>query len=58
MAECPMTLLGKKMIETELHQLIRVDREYIKQGIKNYKRQIKIKELKSIKKNENSSNHR
>ena len=33
MAECPMTLLGKKMIETELHQLIRVDREYIKQAI-------------------------
>jgi transcription elongation factor GreA len=28
-----MTLLGKKMIESELTQLIKVDREYIKQAI-------------------------
>ena len=28
-----MTFLGKKMLETELGQLIKVDREYIKQAI-------------------------
>ena len=33
MTDCPMTLLGKKMIESELNQLIKVDREYIKQAI-------------------------
>ena len=33
MSDCPMTLLGKKMLESELHQLIKVDREYIKQPI-------------------------
>ena len=33
MTDCPMTLLGKKMIESELLQLIKVDREYIKQAI-------------------------
>ncbi len=33
MTDCPMTLLGKKMIEIELSQLIKVDREYIKQAI-------------------------
>ncbi len=33
MSECPMTLNGKKLIETELAQLIKVDREYIKQAI-------------------------
>lgn len=33
MSDCPMTLLGKKMLESELNQLIRVDREYIKQAI-------------------------
>jgi transcription elongation factor GreA len=33
MTDCPMTLLGKKMIESELTQLIKVDREYIKQAI-------------------------
>ncbi len=31
--ECPMTLLGKKMLEDELQQMIRVDREEIKQAI-------------------------
>jgi transcription elongation factor GreA len=33
MSECPMTLVGKKMLETELNHLIRVEREYIKQAI-------------------------
>src|SRR5687767_5772184 len=33
MSECPMTLLGKKMLEDELNNLIRVDREQIKQAI-------------------------
>jgi transcription elongation factor GreA len=33
MSETPMTLLGKKMMEDELSQLIKVDREYIKQAI-------------------------
>ncbi|HXH31647.1 MAG TPA: transcription elongation factor GreA [Bacteriovoracaceae bacterium] len=33
MSECPMTLLGKKLLEDELSGLIRVDREYIKQAI-------------------------
>lgn len=33
MSECPMTLLGKKMLEDELATLIRVDREQIKQAI-------------------------
>ena len=33
MSDCPMTLLGKKMLEGELHQLIRVEREEIKQAI-------------------------
>ncbi len=33
MSDCPMTLLGKKMLESELEQLIKVDREYIKQAI-------------------------
>ena len=33
MSECPMTLKGKKLIEDELAQLIKVDREYIKQAI-------------------------
>lgn len=33
MSECPMTLLGKKLLEDELAQLIRVDREHIKQAI-------------------------
>ena len=33
MSDCPMTLLGKKMLEMELSQLIKVDREYIKQAI-------------------------
>lgn len=33
MSECPMTLLGKKLIEDELSQLVKVDREYIKQAI-------------------------
>jgi len=33
MTDCPMTILGKKMLEMELNQLIRVDREYIKQAI-------------------------
>lgn len=33
MSECPMTLVGKKLLETELNQLTRVDREGIKQAI-------------------------
>jgi transcription elongation factor GreA len=33
MSDCPMTILGKKMLETELNQLIRVEREDIKQAI-------------------------
>ena len=33
MSDCPMTLFGKKMLEGELHQLIRVEREEIKQAI-------------------------
>jgi len=33
MSDCPMTLLGRKMLEEELHQLIKVDREAIKQAI-------------------------
>jgi transcription elongation factor GreA len=33
MSDCPMTLLGRKMLEDELNQLIRVDREQIKQAI-------------------------
>jgi transcription elongation factor GreA len=33
MSECPMTLIGKKMLEKELDQLIRVEREHIKQAI-------------------------
>lgn len=33
MSDCPMTVLGKKMLESELSQLIKVDREYIKQAI-------------------------
>ena len=33
MSDCPMTLFGKKLLETELNQLIRVDREEIKQAI-------------------------
>ena len=33
MSDCPMTVLGKKMLELELSQLIKVDREYIKQAI-------------------------
>jgi transcription elongation factor GreA len=33
MSECPMTLTGKKLIEDELAQLIKVDREAIKQAI-------------------------
>jgi transcription elongation factor GreA len=33
MSDCPMTLLGRKMLEDELSQLIRVDREAIKQAI-------------------------
>jgi transcription elongation factor GreA len=33
MSDCPMTLLGRKMLEDELYQLTRVDREYIKQAI-------------------------
>jgi hypothetical protein len=39
-------------------QIIYYQEVIFEKGIKNYKRQIKIKELKSIKKNENSSNHR
>jgi transcription elongation factor GreA len=33
MSDCPMTTLGKKMLEDELSQLIKVDREYIKKAI-------------------------
>jgi len=33
MSDCPMTMLGKKMLEIELAQMIKVDREYIKQAI-------------------------
>ena len=33
MSDCPMTLVGKKMLEAELNQLIRVDREEIKRAI-------------------------
>jgi len=33
MSECPMTLLGRKLLEDELSQLIRVEREQIKQAI-------------------------
>lgn len=33
MSECPMTSLGKKMLEDELTHLIRVEREQIKQAI-------------------------
>ncbi|MFP5457391.1 MAG: transcription elongation factor GreA [Bacteriovoracia bacterium] len=33
MNEFPMTLLGKKLLETELEQLIRVEREKVKEAI-------------------------
>jgi transcription elongation factor GreA len=33
MSEYPMTLLGKKLLEDELNQLIKVEREQIKQAI-------------------------
>ncbi len=33
MSECPMTSLGKKLLETELNHLIRVEREQIKEAI-------------------------
>jgi transcription elongation factor GreA len=33
MSECPMTLLGKKLLEDELSNLIRVEREEIKRAI-------------------------
>lgn len=33
MSECPMTLSGKKLLEAELAQLIKVDREEIKRAI-------------------------
>lgn len=33
MSDCPMTILGKKMLEDELNHLIRVEREEIKQAI-------------------------
>lgn len=33
MSECPMTLNGRKLLEEELNQLIRVEREDIKQAI-------------------------
>lgn len=33
MSECPMTSLGKKMLEDELAHLIKVEREQIKQAI-------------------------
>lgn len=33
MSDCPMTVLGKKLLEEELSQLVRVDREQIKQAI-------------------------
>ena len=31
--ECPMTKLGKKMLEDELHNLVKVEREEVKQAI-------------------------
>ncbi|MCM2349533.1 MAG: transcription elongation factor GreA [Bacteriovoracaceae bacterium] len=33
MSECPMTLNGRKLLETELNHLVRVEREEIKQAI-------------------------
>lgn len=33
MSECPMTVKGKKMLEDDLNQMIRVEREEIKQAI-------------------------
>lgn len=33
MSECPMTLVGKKLLEEELNHLIRVEREQVKQAI-------------------------
>lgn len=33
MSDCPMTTLGKKMLEDELAQLIKVEREEVKQAI-------------------------
>jgi len=33
MSDCPMTTFGKKLLEQELAQLIKVDREQIKQAI-------------------------
>src|SRR5690606_20814619 len=33
MSECPMTLFGKKLLEDELNQLVRVERENIKKAI-------------------------
>ena len=33
MSDCPMTVIGKKLLETELNQLIRVEREQVKQEI-------------------------
>jgi transcription elongation factor GreA len=33
MSDCPMTVYGKKLLEDELNQLIRVEREAIKQAI-------------------------
>lgn len=33
MSECPMTLLGRKLLEDELNHLVRVEREEIKQAI-------------------------
>jgi transcription elongation factor GreA len=33
MSECPMTLVGKKLLEDELNHLIRVEREQIKTAI-------------------------
>lgn len=33
MSDCPMTMYGKKLLEDELNQLIRVEREAIKQAI-------------------------
>lgn len=32
-SECPMTLVGKKLLEEELNHLVRVEREQIKQAI-------------------------
>lgn len=32
-SECPMTLVGKKLLEEELNHLVRVERENIKQAI-------------------------